>query len=330
MAVEREALRDWHRLFGLLLTDFFSDSPFTVEVERDLSQQQFLDVVIVRRRRGKFAGALPDGLGDLGEHNLITFKSLGEALDDWAIRELLGSYVAYRKLVSPSPSDLLPAARFRLYAVCARFPQRGFQVSPHLGEVEEQPQQFIQGALLNLCSRLPARHGCWSHFQTLSQGGLRQPEFLATPADLLRFEQVGRAPERLGDAAVGVRVKEDRSALRVLAAKNSQSRNGHLVRPAIVDDFGGVIHLLRHHRALAALGALPGKGTDFRGFNVFAHERSQSPRRGRPGQDSLPAPIRRTTRVPTPAHPRIREGGGHETKCHAGSEFPAPASLALP
>src|SRR5277367_6733516 len=63
MTVEREALRDWHRLFGLLLTDFFSGSPFAVEVERDLSiQQQLLDVTIVRRGRGRFAGRLPDGL----------------------------------------------------------------------------------------------------------------------------------------------------------------------------------------------------------------------------------------------------------------------------
>jgi hypothetical protein len=37
MADEREVLRDWHRLFGLLLTDFFSGSPFVVDVERDLS-----------------------------------------------------------------------------------------------------------------------------------------------------------------------------------------------------------------------------------------------------------------------------------------------------
>jgi hypothetical protein len=57
MARDRDALRDWHRLFGLLLADFFTDSPFTVEVERDLPQlQQFLDVVIVRRGRGRFAG----------------------------------------------------------------------------------------------------------------------------------------------------------------------------------------------------------------------------------------------------------------------------------
>jgi hypothetical protein len=123
MAGEREALRDWHRLFGLLLTDFFTGSPFTVEVERDLSeQQQLLDVVIVRRGRGKFTGSLPDGLADLAEHNLITFKSHREALDAWALRELLGHYVAYRKLVSRSPSDLVPEGRFRLYAVCARFP----------------------------------------------------------------------------------------------------------------------------------------------------------------------------------------------------------------
>src|SRR5256714_14636342 len=109
MAVKREALRDWHRLFGLLLTDFFTGSPFTVEVERDLSQQQqLLDVVVVRRGRGRFAGRLPAGLEGLAAHNLVSFKSHREALDGWAMKELVGHYVAYRKLVSPSPSDLLP------------------------------------------------------------------------------------------------------------------------------------------------------------------------------------------------------------------------------
>ena len=123
MTIEREALRDWHRLFGLLLTDFFSGTPFTVEVERDLSaQQQLLDVVVVRRGRGRFAGHLPDGLGRLAAHNLITFKSHREALDAWAVKELVGHYVAYRKLVGPSPSRLLPGDQFGLYAVSARFP----------------------------------------------------------------------------------------------------------------------------------------------------------------------------------------------------------------
>jgi hypothetical protein len=123
MADDRDVLRDWHRLFGLLLTDFFTGSPFIVEVERDLSeQQQFLDVVILRRGRGRFVGRLPDGLNGLAEHNLITFKSHREALDAWAMKELIGHYVAYRKLVSRSPSELLPEDRFRLFAVCARFP----------------------------------------------------------------------------------------------------------------------------------------------------------------------------------------------------------------
>lgn len=124
MATGPEALRDWHRLFGLLLTDFFTDSPFVVEVERDLSlQQQLLDVVVVRRRPGRFAGRLPDGLEGLRAHNLITFKSHREALDDWAVKELVGHYVAYRKLVSRAPSELLPEDQFGLYAVAARFPQ---------------------------------------------------------------------------------------------------------------------------------------------------------------------------------------------------------------
>ena len=117
MPVEREALREWHRLFGLLLIDFFTDMPFAVDVERDLSQQQqLLDVVIVRRRRGKLTIALPDGLGDLAEHNLDHLQVAARGLDDWAIRELIAHYVAYRKLVSPSPSDStargsLPAVR---------------------------------------------------------------------------------------------------------------------------------------------------------------------------------------------------------------------------
>lgn len=44
----------------------------------------------------------------IGLRRAGTAKSHHEALDAWAIRELVGHYVAYRKLVSPSPSDLLP------------------------------------------------------------------------------------------------------------------------------------------------------------------------------------------------------------------------------
>src|SRR5262245_36222714 len=100
---------DWHRLFGLVLFDFFTGSPFAVELEKDLSiQKQLLDVVIVRRGKGRFARRLPDGLDDLAAHNLITFKSHHEALDDWALKELTGHYVNYRKQLNPPEVPLLP------------------------------------------------------------------------------------------------------------------------------------------------------------------------------------------------------------------------------
>ena len=56
---------------SLTLTDFFSDSPYVVELEKDLSLcQQFLDVVILKRQPGVFSGSLPDGLENLAEHSL--------------------------------------------------------------------------------------------------------------------------------------------------------------------------------------------------------------------------------------------------------------------
>ena len=47
-------------------------------------------MVIVRRGRGRLRVRLPDGLDGLAAHNLITFKSHREALDDWAVKELVG------------------------------------------------------------------------------------------------------------------------------------------------------------------------------------------------------------------------------------------------
>src|SRR5260370_20649386 len=102
MAVEREALRDWHRLFGLLLTDFFSGSPFVVDVERDLSvQQQRLDVTIVRRGKGRFAGRLPDGLEDLRPHNLMSVKSRHAPLDARPLTEVVPARAASPKPLHP-------------------------------------------------------------------------------------------------------------------------------------------------------------------------------------------------------------------------------------
>jgi hypothetical protein len=122
---------DWHRMFGLMLMDFFTGSPFKVEMEKDLSlKRQRLDVVILRKRKGQFTEQLPDGLDNLIDHNLITFKSFQEALDDWALKELTGHYVNYRKQLAERGQPLLPERLFRLYAVCSRFPHNLAQEIP--------------------------------------------------------------------------------------------------------------------------------------------------------------------------------------------------------
>jgi hypothetical protein len=115
--------RPLHRLFGLSWMDFFQGTSITVETEVDLSlKQQFLDLVIIRKGTEAIPRPLPDGFEDLAAHNLLTFKSHQEALDDWAMCELLGHYVNYRKQSSPSMQELLPESDYRLLAVCARFP----------------------------------------------------------------------------------------------------------------------------------------------------------------------------------------------------------------
>ena len=127
----------WHELLVLIFLDFFGPSPFRVEAEKDLSlKKQFLDVALVRQAPGEFPEPLPDGLGPLAAHTLLTFKSFQETLDEWALWELAAHYVNYRKQVSPSTTDLLPATDFRLVALTTRYPRDLAQVLPLL---EVQP-----------------------------------------------------------------------------------------------------------------------------------------------------------------------------------------------
>ncbi len=115
----------WHRLFGIALTDLLAGTAWEVVLELDLSvKQQLLDIVVVRRGKGPQPRELPDGLGPLADHNLVTYKSLREPLDGWALKELAAHSVNYRKQVSPSLDRLLPEASFRLFAVCTRYPQK--------------------------------------------------------------------------------------------------------------------------------------------------------------------------------------------------------------
>ena len=115
----------WHRLFAIGLTDLLAGTAWEVVMELDLSvKQQLLDIVVVRRGEGPQPIELPDGLGPLADHNLVTYKSLREPLDGWALKELVGHSVNYRKQVSPSLDRLMPEDSFRLFAVCTRFPEK--------------------------------------------------------------------------------------------------------------------------------------------------------------------------------------------------------------
>ena len=118
-------LTDWHHLFGMTLTDYFSGTSYKVELEKELSlKKQRLDVVIIDEQDGKPPDELPDGLDNLSAHNLLSYKSLHEPFDDWAADELIGHFVNYRKQISPCLDKLLPKADFRLYAVCTRYPRK--------------------------------------------------------------------------------------------------------------------------------------------------------------------------------------------------------------
>ena len=115
--------RPLHRLFGLSWIDFFQGTTISVETEIDLSlKQQFLDLVFIRKGTEPIPRPLPDGFDDLAAHNLLTFKSHQEALDGWALCELVGHYVNYRKQSGSSRQNLLPESDYRLFAVCARYP----------------------------------------------------------------------------------------------------------------------------------------------------------------------------------------------------------------
>jgi hypothetical protein len=115
-----------HRGFSLLWVDWFDEtSAFEVRPELDLSiKKQLLDLVIVRKDPSFVPKNLPTGFEDLANHNLITFKSHQETLDDGTMREFMSHFVSYQKIASHGMKELLPKSEFKLFAVSARFPQK--------------------------------------------------------------------------------------------------------------------------------------------------------------------------------------------------------------
>jgi hypothetical protein len=111
----------WHRLFGLMLMDYLSNRGFRVELEKDLSlKRQYLDVVIVEREDEEpDLSGICDGFDNLSSHNLLSYKSKRQSLNAWALEELIGHYVNYRKVLGRNRKK---ADDIRLYAVSTRRP----------------------------------------------------------------------------------------------------------------------------------------------------------------------------------------------------------------
>jgi len=59
---------------------------------------------------------------------LLTYKSHHEPLDDFAIQELIGHYVSYRKM---KENKLLPENDINLYATCVRYPEKLFKTNDY-------------------------------------------------------------------------------------------------------------------------------------------------------------------------------------------------------
>jgi len=117
---------EWHKIVGITLVDFFSNTNYSVEIEKELEIPQFLDFLVVKENNinEKDSLLLPDGMENLSQYNLLTFKSLRQPLDRWAIDELICYYVLYRKIISPSPDKLLPEKNFRLFGIATRYPEK--------------------------------------------------------------------------------------------------------------------------------------------------------------------------------------------------------------
>ena len=138
----------WHRLLGTALADALVDRPYRVSAEEELAlRSQRLDLLIIEQRcpappAAAHIQAPPDGLEDLTAHNLLSYKAPGSTFDAWALEELIGHYVTYRKLASirarqslptddPRPLDeprgtypLLPAGHFCCLAIATAYPRQ--------------------------------------------------------------------------------------------------------------------------------------------------------------------------------------------------------------
>ena len=146
----------WHRLFGLILMDYLTDRGFNVELEKDLSlKRQYLDVLIVESTEDK-----PDlinicaGFDNLSRHNLLSYKSINQTFNAWALEELIGHYVNYKKILD---KESIKDKDIQLYGVSTRFPVKLFSQIPaeELDEGVWEVKVLSRNIRILVLSRMP-------------------------------------------------------------------------------------------------------------------------------------------------------------------------------
>jgi len=114
----------WHHILGMTFTDFYFYSSFRVDLERELKYPQYIDILILEGSEGDKIENPPDGLENLRKYNLITYKSIRQPLDSWALDELICYYVLFRKILSLPLKYPIPISEFNLIGIATRFPQK--------------------------------------------------------------------------------------------------------------------------------------------------------------------------------------------------------------
>ena len=66
---------EWHKILGMALVDFFSNTNYSVEIEKELEIPQYLDYLVVKGNNiNNSTLILPDGMETLSQYNLLTFS----------------------------------------------------------------------------------------------------------------------------------------------------------------------------------------------------------------------------------------------------------------
>ena len=124
---------DWHRAFGIAIKRLISEHGYSVHMEMEVSQQkQLLDLIIIRQEQVKpiQTEQLCDGFDNLAKYNLISYKSLHESFNDFAVEELYGYYISYRKLTEQKARKL-PKTDYRLYGIATKKPEKLLRTVRH-------------------------------------------------------------------------------------------------------------------------------------------------------------------------------------------------------